>query len=138
MKFRGFDGRDYSITVADYTVYETDTRSKSSLHMRARTLLKQMFPCDKVLEEVTLPGSRKSGSVLYADFLLPSKRIMVEVQGEQHYKFTDFFHKDKMGFLKAKMRDRDKVEWCDLNSIQLVELPYNETDDDWREKIEQR
>lgn len=138
MKYRGFDGRDYSITVADYTVYTDATRDRSDLHLRARLLLKSMFPCDRILEEVTLPGSRKNGAILYSDFLLPSKSVMVEVQGEQHYKFSSFYHKDKAGFLKSKLRDKDKREWCELNDIQLVELPYNETDDDWRQRIEQR
>ncbi len=138
MKYKGFDGRNYSISVSEYTVYDDDSRSKSSLHLRARAIIKLMFPCDSILEEVTLPGSRKNGSVLYCDFLLPSKHFMIEVQGEQHYKFNEFFHKDKWAFLKAKKRDDDKREWCELNSLQLIELPYNESDDDWRQRIERR
>jgi hypothetical protein len=139
MKYRGFDGRDYSISVADYTVYEDSTRAKSDLHLRARCLLKSIFPCDRILEEVTLPGSKtKNSSVLYADFLIPSRSLIVEVQGEQHYKFIPFFHGNATGFKNARARDNDKREWCQLNGLFLVELPFNLQDDEWRKKIEQR
>ena len=137
MKFLGFDGREHSLQVTDYIIYQDDIRVKSSLHLRAREILIRLFPCDKVLEEVRLPGSGKESS-LVADFFIPSKCLVVEVQGEQHNKYTSFFHEDKFGFIRAKMRDSNKKEWCRMNNIDLVELPYNESDEEWRTKIELR
>ena len=63
---------------------------------------------------------------------------MVEVHGRQHYEYVPFFHVNKLGFVKSKLRDSDKREWCEINDIEFVELPYNMTDDEWREKIELR
>ena len=40
-----------------------------------------------------------------------------------------------MNFFKAQKRDLEKKEWCDLNSIKYIELPYNETLDQWGERL---
>ena len=47
-----------------------------------------------------------------------------------------FPYKNKMAFYKAKARDMEKREWCELNNMRLVELNYNEDIDEWRKKIE--
>jgi very-short-patch-repair endonuclease len=80
---------------------------------------------------VTIPGTRPS---LYADFVLPTRKLMVEVHGQQHYEQIQFFH-DKREFAAAKRRDAQKKEWCNLNSFTLVELPYSEDVDEWRERV---
>lgn len=138
MKYKGFDGRVHPLSVTDYFVYDNSRAAKSDLHLRARKLIKEMFPCDRILEEVTLPGSKKNGSILYSDFLIPSQNIMIEVHGEQHYKFIAHFHHTIAGFRQSKLRDNDKREWCELNEILLIELPFNEDDKQWRKRIESR
>jgi hypothetical protein len=40
-----------------------------------------------------------------------------------------------LGFVKAKKRDADKKEWCELNSIQYIDLPFDETEDQWKKRI---
>ena len=80
-------------------------------------------------EEVSLPGCG-----LYLDIFMPSISLAIEVHGRQHYEFVPFFHKTKMDFLLARKRDRDKIEWCELNDIVLVSLPYNE-EDRWKSLI---
>jgi hypothetical protein len=135
LKYLAFDGREYSIQPNDYIIYKDDTRVKSSLHLLARKLVKEFYPVDIILEEVTLPIYNDRVNVLYADFLVPSRKIIIEVHGEQHYIFNPFFHKNKIEFAKAKVRDSIKKEWCELNSITLLELPYNESEQQWREKF---
>ena len=69
---------------------------------------------NRILEEVTLPGTKTSSrrTLLYADLYIPNRDLIVEVHGEQHFKFNSFFHKDKMAFFKAQARDKDKRAWC--------------------------
>jgi len=100
--------------------------------------LKEIFPYDRILEEVTLPGTKTGSrrSLLYADLYVPNRSLIVEVHGEQHFKFNSFFHKDKMAFFKAQARDKDKRAWCDLNDMTLIELNYNESEDEWRTKFD--
>lgn len=110
-----------------------NTINKSSLHIKARELLNKLFPTLQVLEEVSIP-IRKS-ETLYLDFYLPLKKTCVEVHGEQHYKFVQFYHNTFLGFVKSKKRDTDKKEWCELNNIQYVDLPFNETETEWEKRI---
>ena len=107
--------------------------NRSSYHLSARSAIIKRFPTLQVLEEVPIP-LRKS-ETLYLDFYLPLKKICFEVHGEQHYKFIPFYHNTVLNFLKAQKRDKEKQEWCEINNIKYVELAYNESEAEWREKI---
>ena len=128
MKIIGLDNKEYSWNLSLYV--KNQRRGCSDYHKRARNLLKQIFPFDQILEEVPIPSTS-----LFADFFIPKQMKMVEVQGEQHTNYTPFFHKDKRNFGKAKLRDKTKKEWCELNGIELIELSYAESDIEWQEKI---
>lgn len=106
---------------------------KSSLHLSARSLIHGCFPTLQILEEV--PVYVRRSETLYLDFYLPLVKKCIEVHGEQHYQFSRFFHHSILGFMKHKKRDQDKQEWCSINGIEYVELPYNETIDQWKDRI---
>lgn len=131
VKIIGLDGKKYNWIYAGNTCEEELNRSK--LHVRCRKLLKAIFPLDRIMEEVYLPGS----SGLRLDFFLPTRMIAVEAHGEQHYTYNSFFYSTKMEFLQAKKRDKNKKEWCQTNSIRIAELPYNESDEQWKTRIYQ-
>lgn len=133
MRVTGFDGR---VRTWNLSGHDGVPDTGSSYHQRARLLLSQLFPTDRRLEEVTLPGSkRRGGRDLRADFFLPMRRLVVEAHGEQHYKFVLDWHKTPLGFIQAQQRDRDKEEWCELNGIGYVALPHWESDDEWSRRI---
>jgi hypothetical protein len=136
MKVVGLNGREYNLDLKKYI--DNDRSKRSFYHLQARELIKDIFHGYNILEEVKLPGSVKPSkkSVLYLDFLIPNARIGVEVHGQQHFKYTPFFHKSKAGFLFAKARDRDKAEWCEINDITLVVLRFDDSEEYWRKKIE--
>ena len=136
MKIIGLDGKEYLWNV---TKYKAKAKC-SKLHMRARTLLATEFPCDKIYEELTLPGIKDERQTrpLFADFFIPLRQLMVEVQGEQHYKFNSHFFDNKLEFYRAQARDRLKVEWCQINEFTLIQLPFNETDEQWLQRIRNR
>jgi hypothetical protein len=110
----------------------TKAGNKSSLHIAARSLLKEIFPTCVVLEEI--PIYVRKSEILYLDFFMPLTKLCIEVHGEQHYSFVKHYHHNMMGFIKSKKRDNDKREWCDINNIQCIELPYNKIDE-WRNII---
>ena len=62
------------------------------------------------------------------DFYLPEYNILVEVQGIQHYKPTDFEGKGlryaEIQFKKQQKRDKIKRDYCNKNKIKLLEIPY--------------
>lgn len=136
MKILGLDNREY---VWNFSSAKKSDTNRSNLHIRARDLLKDVFPYDIIHEEVTLPGSKSKirKTLLYADFFLPARKLIIEVNGQQHSEHVKFFHDTKHDFHKAKLRDRDKKNWCELNNIAIICLEYNDIDN-WKEQIECR
>ena len=135
MNIKGLDGREYSWNPS---ASEAKASSRSSLHKKAKELLDKLFPYDRILEEVSLPGSKteRRRSTLRADLFIPNRNLIIEVHGEQHFTFNSFFHKDKMAFFKAQARDKDKRAWCELNHMTLIELNYDESEEQWRAKFD--
>ncbi|MAF25441.1 hypothetical protein CL634_07695 [bacterium] len=137
MKVIGFDERTRNWNISKHVVAKNDPRRRSNLHIRARKILQNLFPYDTILEEVSLPGSNKPSrrSVLYADFFIPQRRLVVEVHGRQHYEHISHFHPTKAAFYKARGRDKDKIRWCGINSIDIVILKYSNSDEEWKQSI---
>ena len=134
MIIQSLDGKEYNWNPS---ASQANTPKRSSLHIKAKNLLDILFPYDRILEEISLVGSKteRRKSTLRADLFIPNRSLLIEVHGEQHYKFNKFFYKDKLSFYRAKARDSEKKEWCSLNDITLIEFNYNEDVDDWRRKI---
>lgn len=51
-------------------------------------------------------------------------QIAVEYNGEQHYKYIPFFHRNKDSFTNQKYRDELKRRMCRDNGVVLIEVPY--------------
>ena len=84
-----------------------------------------------ILEEVPIPGCR-----LFCDFYLPFRKVVIECHGRQHYEFVPHFHGNRLGFAQVNVRDQNKRRWCQNNNIRMAILPFSETNDEWRKRIE--
>jgi hypothetical protein len=133
MKVRDLEGNITTWKLAGQIVTATDKRSRSKLHVKARKILYEMFPTMKILEEV--PINPRGNKTQYLDFYINQIKLAVEVHGQQHYKFNTMFHASARDFLNQKKNDADKQEWCWLNNITHIELPYNEDIEEWKNKI---
>ena len=131
MQVKDLDGNIYNWQLIG-NISHGSIQNKSSLHLEARNLIHECFPTLQVLEEV--PVAVRRSETLYLDFYLPLVRKCIEVHGEQHYKFNKFFHNTALGFIKHKKRDLDKKEWCELNGIVYIELPFDDMDS-WKSRI---
>lgn len=127
----GLDGYAYNISLAALTA-KSNLNNKSNFHLLARQLLKQSYPTLQILEEI--PIQIRKSETLYMDFFIPLNKKCIEVHGEQHYDFTPFYHRTKLDFFKQQKRDREKREWCHINNITYIELPYNQQEE-WLEII---
>ena len=76
---------------------------------------------DIVFEEFRIVGSRLS-----LDFYNANKRIAIEVQGAQHTKYVKHFHKNRLKYLDQLKRDQKKLDFCERNDINLVEIYPND------------
>lgn len=112
---------------------QNEDRDVSDNHLRCRDLLKEILPTSVILEEVTIPLLKKEWAFL--DFYIPQSKIAIEVHGSQHYEFSLQFHKDIRDLNRQQAKDRRKKTWCEINQINLIELPYNETVEQWKKLI---
>ena len=135
-KVKDLDGNEHKWSMIGYTVGFDETKPRSKLHLSARELIKSLFPASPILEEVLIPITKKSK--LYLDFYLKIEGIAVEVQGEQHFNWVPHFHKSKFEFYHQQRNDKLKADWCDLNGIDLITLPYNEDIDEWRSRFSKK
>ena len=95
-----------------------DEPSRSKFQYNVKQLLKTYWSMDMVFEELPMVGSKMS-----FDFYNATQNVAVEVQGEQHIKFTPYFHgAAKSNFLGQIRRDNEKQKYCELNSIKLIEI----------------
>lgn len=77
----------------------------------------------KFEREKTFPDLKnpKTNGYLRFDFFLPEKNIIIEYDGEQHFKEVAIF-KDSLN--DVQYRDQLKADWCLKHSIHLIRIPY--------------
>jgi hypothetical protein len=117
MKFKTLDGKDRVVKNLKKTLIKWDAKSRSKIQKNVKDFLKPFWLGDVVFEEMKVAGTRLS-----LDFYNANKRIAIEVQGEQHFKFIPFFHGNRNTYLKQIKRDVKKIEFCEINNITLVEI----------------
>lgn len=124
-KFINLDGSEIKIDIkqSDYPLRD-EAHCKSMAQYNFGQKLKLFFPYDMILEEFVLP--RTNGLAL--DFFLPHRKIAFEIHGQQHFKYIDFYHGSKEKFAAQKKRDDKKSQWCELNSIRLIEVKDSDVD----------
>ncbi len=59
------------------------------------------------------------------DFWIPSKKVLIEYDGEQHFKANEYFG-GQQAFVNLKANDAIKSNWCIQNNIELVRISYHE------------
>lgn len=89
---------------------------------------KIIYEKEKVFEDCRNP---ETNFVLYFNFYIPSKNILIEVDGEQHFKKESVFHssteKEKEeNFIKLKNRDNFKNFYALQNGITLIRISYKD------------
>lgn len=66
-----------------------------------------------------------SGRNLELDCYDPLRKIGVEYDGVQHYKYPNPFHRTRREFEAQQKRDALKDELCRKNGIKLIRVPYS-------------
>lgn len=77
----------------------------------------------------------KDKHLLPFDFYLPDKNICIECQGKQHFISIEYFGGEER-LQYTKLHDKIKRDYCEKNGIILIELNYDEFNDNtWKEKL---
>lgn len=79
----------------------------------------------KTFDDLRNPTTNKK---LPFDFFIPSKNMLIEYDGEQHFRCINHGgHKMTMKDLKNNQRrDKLKTQWAMKNTFQLLRIPYTE------------
>lgn len=122
MRLKNIYGRYVSRNVSKYRI-DWAKPSLSKAQFRTKEFLKQYWKNDVVFEEFPVYGSR-----MKVDIVNATKKIAIEVQGNQHFSFNKHFHSNsRLKYLQAIKRDVKKFEWLESNDFQVVEITEDET-----------
>lgn len=101
-----------------------DGKSRSKIQFEVKQFFKKYWLACVVYEEFPVFGSR-----MKVDIVNATRKIAVEVNGQQHGKFNKFFHNDSRAkYLDGIKRDFAKSKWLEKNGFRLIEIEYNEID----------
>jgi len=118
VKFKTLNGAVRSIPRVKKYLIDWDGKSKSKIQKATKDFLKEFWLNHVVFEEFPVAGTKMS-----LDFYNANKRIAIEVQGQQHVKYTPFFHgQNKYNYINQLRRDQNKQEFCEINNIKLIEI----------------
>jgi hypothetical protein len=99
-----------------------DGKSRSKLQSEFKSFFYPFWKNHIVYEEFPVYGT-----MLKVDFLNATKRIAVEIQGDQHESFNKFFHENsRLKYLQSIKRDVQKVKWLEINNFKFLELYEND------------
>ena len=136
MKIKDLDGNIHTWKIEGTTVRSNEQRPRSKLHLAARSLLRGLYPTLQISEEVSV--SLRRNKKVFLDFYINTIKTVIEVHGPQHYKFNTLYHTCAQDFLNQKKRDMNLQEWCEINNLTYIELPFNENEEQWTKRIMQK
>lgn len=81
------------------------------------------------IQEYSFPDLlSKKNKRLRFDFFIPSFNLLIEVQGEHHYKPVNQYRRAKRVHQQTVFHDNLKQDYCLKNSIRFLRIPYTEFD----------
>ena len=107
-------------------------KSRSKLQTKVKVFLKNFWKNHIVYEEFPVYGTRMS-----VDFLNATKKIAIEVNGQQHSQYVKFFHGSRLDYFNSIKRDVKKAEWLQMNEYTLIELEQKDVNELSLEYIEE-
>ena len=121
MKLLDVNGNLKKRNVEKYRI-KWDEKSRSKIQFETKQFLKQFWFSHIVYEEFPVFGTK-----MKVDIINFTKKIAIEVQGNQHNTFNPFFHDNRLyNWRQSIKRDMVKLEWLELNEITVVEILEDE------------
>ncbi len=117
MRLFNINGRLISKNVTKYKV-DWDKKCRSKIQFAAKSFFRDYWKNHICYEEFPVFGTR-----LKVDLINFTRKIAVEVQGEQHNQFNKFFHgNSRQKYLDSIKRDMKKINWLELNEFKVLEV----------------
>jgi hypothetical protein len=117
MRLLNINGTLVNKNVRKYSI-NWEGKSRSKLQFKFKQFFYPYWKNHIVYEEFPVYGS-----MLKVDLLNATKKIAVEIQGNQHESFNKFFHDNsRLKYLQSIKRDVKKVKWLETNGFKFLEL----------------
>ena len=117
MKFQTLYGKENPLRNPHKYKIKWNGKSRSKFQRTVKTFLYPYWRYDAVFEEFRVLGTQ-----LTLDFYNHTRKIAIEVQGAQHLEFVKHFHKTRANFLRQIRRDDKKMDFCNINDIELLQI----------------
>lgn len=128
-KFKPYDNKDLDFFIASKktkpTVKKGERQTSLGERMIADWLVKNgiRFRREKQFIDLVNPAT---GKMLWLDFYLHSKKIVIEFDGKQHYKASKMFDRNGDSLEARIQRDAIKDLYCQSNGLNMVRIKYNQ------------
>lgn len=100
-------------------------REESYLQEKVRSYLSELGYTLKHEYKCTLkPINPKTDRVLLYDNEVAELKLIIEVDGRQHYEYVEYFHKTRREFRYLRWKDNYKKEYALKNKYFYLEVPY--------------
>jgi hypothetical protein len=117
MRLLNVNGTLVNKNVRKYLV-NWEGKSRSKLQYKFKQFFYPYWKNHIVYEEFPVYGS-----MLKVDLLNATKKIAVEIQGEQHESFNKFFHDNsRLKYLQSIKRDVKKEKWLEINEFKFIQV----------------
>ena len=117
MRLLNINGRLVNKNVRKYLI-DWEGKSRSKLQFKFKQFFYPYWKNHIVYEEFPVYGT-----MLKVDILNATKKIAVEIQGDQHESFNKFFHDNsRLKYLQSIKRDVKKEKWLEMNEFKFLEL----------------
>ena len=117
MRLLNINGTLVNKNVRKYSI-DWEGKSRSKLQFKFKQFFYPYWKNHIVYEEFPVYGS-----MLKVDLLNATKKIAVEIQGNQHESFNKFFHDNsRLKYLQSIKRDVKKGKWLEMNEFKFLEL----------------
>lgn len=94
---------------------------------KCREILSDLYQTDFIKQRIYYDLTNKL-KFFELDGLNSNLKLAFEYHGKQHFVYPNFWHNSKQEFLEQLDRDIKKRQYCKLNGIQLIEIPYTENE----------
>ena len=117
MKFQTLYGKEKPLRNPHKYKIKWNGKSRSKFQRTVKTFLYPYWRYDAVFEEFRVLGTQ-----LTLDFYNHTRKIAIEVQGAQNLEFVKHFHKTRANFLRQIRRDDKKMDFCNINDIEFLQI----------------
>lgn len=106
------------------TYKDTTQRIKSKMFRLVRGYIKELFPGWVFTEGCWI---KFEGRDLELDIFItgPLVKMIIEVDGRQHYEYVERFHGNRFEFEDQQYRDKLKEEYADINELKFLRIKEN-------------